>query len=122
MVLPTKYQHQLRQIFSSLHLPVEIWAYGSRVNGSAHQGSDLDLVIRSYDLTQLPANVLSDINERLRESNIPILIELRDWALLPSSFHNRIEKNHEVLFSNLEHVLNEPREKYSSKKKKDQLP
>ena len=30
------------------HVPnVEVWAYGSRVNGSAHEASDLDLVLRS---------------------------------------------------------------------------
>ena len=29
------------------HLPgVEVWAYGSRVNGRSHDGSDLDLVLR----------------------------------------------------------------------------
>ena len=28
------------------HLPeVEVWAYGSRVNGQSHDGSDLDLVL-----------------------------------------------------------------------------
>ena len=30
------------------HVPnVEVWAYGSRVNGSSHEASDLDLVLRS---------------------------------------------------------------------------
>ena len=29
------------------HLPdVEVWAYGSRVTGRSHDGSDLDLVLR----------------------------------------------------------------------------
>ena len=29
------------------HVPgLEVWAYGSRVNGGSHPGSDLDLVLR----------------------------------------------------------------------------
>ena len=33
------------------HLPgVEVWAYGSRVNGRSHDGSDLDLVLRGPGL------------------------------------------------------------------------
>ena len=33
------------------HLPdVEVWAYGSRVNGQSHDGSDLDLVLRGPGL------------------------------------------------------------------------
>ena len=31
-----------RQSFTS---PVKIWAFGRRVNGQAHEGSDLDLVV-----------------------------------------------------------------------------
>ena len=33
------------------HLPdVEVWAYGSRVSGRSHDGSDLDLVLRAPGL------------------------------------------------------------------------
>ena len=36
------------------HVPnVEVWAYGSRVNGTAHEASDLDLVLRSPTLEPL---------------------------------------------------------------------
>ncbi len=38
---------------------VELWAYGSCVNGGAHEGSDLDLVLRySSDLTKDLALIL----------------------------------------------------------------
>ncbi len=32
---------------------IEIWAYGSRVNGDSHDASDLDLVIRTLDASPL---------------------------------------------------------------------
>ena len=72
------------------HLPgVEVWAYGSRVNGRSHDGSDLDLVLRGPQL--------AEITESFRKSTVPFLIEARDWARLPESFHHEVEREHVVL-------------------------
>ena len=80
------------------HLPdVEVWAYGSRVSGHSHGGSDLDLVLRSPNLEQIPIRKLVDLEEALRESTIPLLVEARDWARLPESFHCEIERDYVVL-------------------------
>lgn len=80
------------------HLPaVTAWAYGSRVNGDAHESSDLDLVLRSPDLSAIPLDALDTFLEALRETNIPILIEARDWARLPEAFHQEILKGYVVL-------------------------
>lgn len=101
MLLREKDRKSLIAIFETANVPFEVWAYGSRVNGSAHDGSDLDLVIRSQSLNKLPTNIYIDLCEKIRDSNIPILVELRDWAMLPGSFHKNIEKQYEVLYSNL---------------------
>ena len=80
------------------HLPtVEVWAYGSRVSGHSHGGSDLDLVLRSPELEQIPFHKLVDLEEALRESTIPFLVEARDWARLPESFHSEIKHDYVVL-------------------------
>ena len=80
------------------HLPgIEVWAYGSRVNGQSHDGSDLDLVLRSPDLQEIPIGRVGDLWEALRESNIPFLVEARDWARLPKGFHPEIEREYVVL-------------------------
>ena len=80
------------------HLPgIEVWAYGSRVNGQSHDGSDLDLVLRSPDLQEIPIGRVGDLWEALQESNIPFLVEARDWARLPESFHREIEREYLVL-------------------------
>ncbi len=77
-----------------------VWAYGSRVNGTAHDGSDLDLVIRTADLQPLDMEIYTTLREKIRESNVAILVELRDWARLPSRFHEQIVKKHEVFYPN----------------------
>lgn len=100
MLLREKDKQTLMQIFSGLNMPVEVWAYGSRIDGSAHEGSDLDLVIRSMQLTPLPIGAFSELYQKIKDSNIPILIELRDWALLPENFQNNVTQHHEVLFDN----------------------
>ena len=80
------------------HLPgVEVWAYGSRVNGRSHDGSDLDLVLRGPGLKEIPSCQLGDFEEAVRESNIPFLVEARDWARLPERFHREIERDHVVM-------------------------
>ena len=78
----------------------EVWAYGSRVTGEAHEAheaSDLDLVIRGSNLEPLPIQRLSLLREMLSESNLPILVDIHDWATLPVSFHERILARYEVL-------------------------
>jgi predicted nucleotidyltransferase len=102
MLLRPKDKETLIQIIESIPTPVEVWAYGSRVNGTAHNGSDLDLVVRSQNLQPLPLHVYTELSEKIRDSNIPILVELRDWAKLPKSFHVNIEKQYEVLYNKKE--------------------
>lgn len=80
------------------HLPdVEVWAYGSRVNGRGHDGSDLDLVLRGRELEEISFDRLADFEEAVRESTIPFLVEARDWARLPEQFHREIEREYVVV-------------------------
>ena len=80
------------------HLPdVEVWAYGSRVNGRSHDGSDLDLALRGPGLNEIPINSLVEFEDAVRESNIPFLVEARDWTSLPERFHQEIVRDYVVL-------------------------
>lgn len=95
--LESRHRRQLETLLRQ-HLPdVEVWAYGSRVNGRGHGGSDLDLVLRGPDLDEIPVGQLGDFEEAVRESTIPFLVEARDWARLPERFHGEIERDHVVL-------------------------
>jgi|ERR1017187_5498316 predicted nucleotidyltransferase len=115
MLLREKDKQTLIKIFADTKLQVEVWAYGSRINGTAHAGSDLDLVIRSQSLTPIPPTVYSELIEKIRDSNIPILVELRDWAKLPESFHKTISQSFEILYSPNQNDVNEPQAEYKTK-------
>ena len=90
-----------RRILEALlreYLPdVEVWAYGSRVNGRGHEGSDLDLVMRGPGLREISLNGLLDFEDAVRKSNIPFLVEARDWARLPEQFRWEIEREYVVV-------------------------
>ena len=95
--LKPRHRRMLEEILRE-HVPgVEVWAYGSRVTGQSHDGSDLDLVLRAPDLEEVPIGKLVELEEALRLSTIPILVEARDWARLPESFHGEIERDYVVL-------------------------
>ena len=95
--LSSKHRRVLEALLRK-HLPdIEVWAYGSRVNGRSHEGSDLDLVLRGPDLNEIPSGQLGEFDEAVRESNIPFLVEARDWARLPERFHQEVERDHVVL-------------------------
>ncbi|MCL6270778.1 nucleotidyltransferase domain-containing protein [Sansalvadorimonas sp. 2012CJ34-2] len=79
----------------------EIWAYGSRVKGTNHDTSDLDLVVhfpsgqsKDQDLSQLSAFL-----ERLRDSNIPIVVQALAWHCIPDSFRDTIKACYQVLWA-----------------------
>ena len=94
-------QPQHRQVLESLLCEylsgVEVWAYGSRVSGRSHNGSDLDLVLRSPNLKKIPVEQLANFQEALRESAIPFIVEAHDWVHLPEKFQREIERNYVVL-------------------------
>lgn len=77
---------------------IEIWAFGSRVKEIAHEGSDLDLVVvnKSKNLEIKPNITL--FKENLKQSNIPIFVQVFDWDAMPSNYSNEIKKNHQVFF------------------------
>ncbi|GAW85120.1 conserved hypothetical protein [Bathymodiolus platifrons methanotrophic gill symbiont] len=81
--------------------PLEVWAYGSRINGTNHDASDLDLVMRGANSRRLDWEQVMNFCEQLKDSNIPIIVEARDWARLPTSFHQQILKKYEVLYTSL---------------------
>ena len=74
--------------------PVSIWAYGSRVNGKAHSMSDLDLALVSKNNKKIDIDEYMNFKELLRDSNIPILIQVLDWNRIPQYFHKNILYNY----------------------------
>jgi len=80
------------------HAPeAEVWAYGSRVNGAGHEGSDLDLVVRNPAGLDQPQVQFHRLRDALSESNLPMLVDVLDWARLPGPFRREIERQHVIV-------------------------
>ena len=96
LALPRRYRDQLEALLRE-HVPgVEVWAYGSRVNGRSHDGSDLDLVLRGPALEPLDGGFY-DLLRAIEKSNVPFLVQAHDWTMLPESFHREIERGYVVV-------------------------
>jgi predicted nucleotidyltransferase len=86
-----------QQCFSS---KTEIWAYGSRIKGTNHDASDLDLVVHfgpngvsdSENFKQL-----SSFKEALQESTIPIFVQIFAWTQIPEAFKANIKAEYQIL-------------------------
>lgn len=84
----------LIDIFSSFCPNSEVFAYGSRINGKAHEGSDLDLVIKNFPKDKN----LYELKEILSESNVLFLTDINVYENLPDSFKKEIDKNNIKIF------------------------
>lgn len=95
--LPAEYLSIVRNIMRT-HLPeVDVWAYGSRVNGDCCDTSDLDLVVRQPDDLHHRQTRLGDVIEAFSESNLPIIVQLVDWAAIPAAFRAEITAKYVVI-------------------------
>ncbi len=96
--LRSEHLQMLRKILMSYVPDAEVFAYGSRVNGDAHDASDLDIVIRNpKNLLQKQTSAIADLRAALSESNLPLLVDVHDWAALPEEFHKNISEKYFVI-------------------------
>lgn len=105
LLIGPKYLAELREIFRehfSLSRPLQVWAFGSRVNGLAHGGSDLDLALVIDDDSGFSQCDFHKLQEALRESNIPFLLDLCRFDTLPDSFKKEIESDYVVVYDGRE--------------------
>lgn len=97
LTLPARYLEVVREILHR-HLPAaEVWAFGSRVHGAGHEASDLDLVARNPGTPDQALRGLAETRTAFIESNLPIRVDLQDWALIPDSFRQEIARGFIVL-------------------------
>lgn len=81
---------ELKKILTA-HVPkIKVLAYGSRVKGTSHAGSDLDLALIHPEGKPIDTHILYTLRNALEESNIPILVDVLDWARIPEPFKKEI--------------------------------
>ncbi len=89
-------QLSLLQHLLSSHVPdVTVWAFGSRVKGTAKAWSDLDLVL--VDKQALPPKQVFKLQDALEESDLPMKVDLVDWHDISAEFQQLILKNYQVI-------------------------
>jgi type I restriction enzyme S subunit len=78
------------------HVPeFDVLAFGSRVTGEAKPFSDLDLVVMTTD--PLPLRRLARLQEAFSESDLPMKVDLVDWAAVDENFRAVIRKGTEIV-------------------------
>lgn len=95
ILIEQKYVDEIQSIIKKLYPRAIIWAYGSRIKGDAHEGSDLDLVVKDFGTEK---GYLFEIEEALKESNIPFLIDIFQLDNLPQNFQKEIEKDYITIY------------------------
>lgn len=95
LFLKPRYLDMLLEIFRNYCPNAEIWAYGSRISGEAHEASDLDLVVKSFNDS---SKNIYELKELVNNSDIPIIVDILDYNNIPESFQKEIEKNYIVIF------------------------
>lgn len=75
-----------------------LWAYGSRVKGTGHDTSDLNLVLISPEDEPIDIEYLQRFKLALQDSTIPIFVQVMDWNYMPEHFKDNILQRYEVLY------------------------
>ena len=90
--LPDAHRKQVLEIIRARLPDATIWVYGSRAKGRARRYSDLDLMLDDRGKT-ISGSVLGNLDEDFDESDLPIIVELRDMAEIDAAFLARVRKD-----------------------------
>ncbi|HAT72137.1 MAG TPA: nucleotidyltransferase domain-containing protein [Elusimicrobia bacterium] len=96
MINATPEQLRIISAILAVHAPgVEARAFGSRVNGSPKNYSDLDLAL--VGAAKLDSAVIGNLREAFEESDIPFRVDIIDWHSISKEFQTIILNKYEVL-------------------------
>lgn len=85
----------VKRILNQFLPGLEVWAFGSRTNGKAKRYSDLDLAIISQQ--PLPLATMAALREAFDESDLPIKVDVVDWATTREPFRKIIAEKKVVV-------------------------
>ncbi len=85
----------IKDILRRLAPGCEVRAYGSRVSGTSHSGSDLDIVVVGKE--PIDWKVMAKLRGEFEESNLPFSVDVLDWNALPENFKAAINTKYEVV-------------------------
>ena len=78
------------------HVPdMEVRVFGSRVAGNAREASDLDIAIVGKE--KMDWELISRIRDAFSDSDLPMRVDVLDWAAITETFRKVIEQGYEVI-------------------------
>jgi type I restriction enzyme S subunit len=93
MVLDLEPRHldMVRRILARHAPDVRAWAFGSWTACHAGRFSDLDVVLEAENGGGVPIETLARLRDAFSESDLPIKVDVVDWAALDPEFRSAIE-------------------------------
>jgi len=99
--LQPKYLEIVHTVLKAFVPQYDVWAFGSRVSHRARPFSDLDLAIIADH--PLSFGQLGDLYDALSESDLPMKVDVLDWACVAESFRNIIRNQYEIIQHGSDH-------------------
>jgi len=85
--LEERHQKIVREILNKY--PYSFYVYGSRAKGNARKLSDLDICYQD----PIPDSLVYQIEEELKESDLPFTVDLVNWKRMKPTFQELIKKD-----------------------------
>jgi len=89
--LQDKHKDFIINTISALFPEVDIFIYGSRVQGKAQKYSDVDIAIKS--VSEIPIEKLLQIKAAFHDSSFPYKVDIVDLEALNKDFYKLIEND-----------------------------
>jgi predicted nucleotidyltransferase len=89
------YLEVIKKILYKYAKGCEARVFGSRINGTAKDYSDIDIALVSDN--KIERKMLIDIKEAFQNSNLPFRVDILDWNRISDEFRINIEENYERL-------------------------
>lgn len=88
--LPADQLATIRGILAEYVPHAKVWAFDSRVHGTASRFSDLDLAVE--DVEEMSLRTLGNLRHAFQESDLPISLDLLDMRTVNGPFKKIVER------------------------------
>ena len=94
LALTVSQAHEVTQLLAKFLPHTKVWAFGSRVKGTATLRSDLDLVVFSSNQQAL---AVFQLQQAFEESSLPFRVDVLIWDHLTPSMQQNISAHYAVI-------------------------
>jgi hypothetical protein len=100
MLISLQDKQNLINLLKEIILPIEVLAYESKASSNV-----LVLFIRDKNIRPLPSELLTKLGDKIKESNFPILVSIKDWSTLPQNMQQYVLSEYEMFYDSSDKVI-----------------